>query len=97
MFQTKEYRKETFTVSTDRSKVDLNKVCDFLARSYWANNRKRETIMKSIEHSLCLMEINKSALPASLPIGLYLPIYAMCLSMKIIEEKNLVHGYYNVY
>jgi N-acetylglutamate synthase-like GNAT family acetyltransferase len=49
----KEYTKETFTVSTDRSKVDLNKVCDFLARSYWANNRKRETIMKSIEHSLC--------------------------------------------
>jgi N-acetylglutamate synthase-like GNAT family acetyltransferase len=49
----KEYTKETFTVSTDRSKIDLNKVCDFLARSYWANNRKRETIMKSIEHSLC--------------------------------------------
>jgi N-acetylglutamate synthase-like GNAT family acetyltransferase len=53
LFQIKEYIKETFTVSTDRSKVDLNKVCDFLARSYWANNRKRETIMKSIEHSLC--------------------------------------------
>ncbi|WP_111645488.1 GNAT family N-acetyltransferase [Paranoxybacillus vitaminiphilus] len=49
----KEYTKETFTVSTDRSKIDLNKVCDFLARSYWANKRKRETIMKSIEHSLC--------------------------------------------
>jgi N-acetylglutamate synthase-like GNAT family acetyltransferase len=53
LFQIKEYRKETFIVSTDRSKVDFNKVCDFLARSYWANNRKRETIMKSIEHSLC--------------------------------------------
>ncbi|HZG59302.1 MAG TPA: GNAT family N-acetyltransferase [Anoxybacillus sp.] len=53
MFQIKEYTKETFTVSTDCSKVDLNKVCDFLARSYWANNRKRETVMKSIEHSLC--------------------------------------------
>jgi N-acetylglutamate synthase-like GNAT family acetyltransferase len=53
LFQIKEYTKETFTVSTDRSKVDVNKVCDFLARSYWANNRKRETIIKSIEHSLC--------------------------------------------
>jgi N-acetylglutamate synthase-like GNAT family acetyltransferase len=53
LFQIKEYKKEYFTVSTDRRKVDVNKVCDFLARSYWANNRKRETIKKSIEHSLC--------------------------------------------
>jgi N-acetylglutamate synthase-like GNAT family acetyltransferase len=56
LFQIKEYT----TVSTDRSKVDLNKVCDFLARSYWANNRKRETIMKSIEHSLCFSLFDKN-------------------------------------
>jgi N-acetylglutamate synthase-like GNAT family acetyltransferase len=53
LFQVKEYKQDRFFISTDRNKVDVNKVCAFLERSYWANNRKRETIVKSIEHSLC--------------------------------------------
>ncbi|WP_145136545.1 GNAT family N-acetyltransferase [Paenibacillus sp. Y412MC10] len=40
-------------ISTDKSKLDMDKVCDFLSRSYWANKRPRETILKSIENSIC--------------------------------------------
>jgi N-acetylglutamate synthase-like GNAT family acetyltransferase len=53
LFQVKEYKQGRFFISTDRNKVHVNKVCEFLERSYWANNRNRETIVKSIEHSLC--------------------------------------------
>jgi GNAT superfamily N-acetyltransferase len=40
-------------ISTDRNKVNVDKVCEFLSQSYWANTRKRDTIIKSLEHSLC--------------------------------------------
>jgi len=40
-------------ISTDRTKVNIDKVCEFLSKSYWANKRDRTTIIKSIEHSIC--------------------------------------------
>ena len=44
----------TFYVSTDKSKLDLDVIADFLSnRSYWAKGRSRDTIEKSITHSLC--------------------------------------------
>ncbi|KAF0995175.1 GNAT family N-acetyltransferase [Geobacillus sp. TFV-3] len=33
--------------------MQLDRVCGFLARSYWAHGRSRETIVKSLNHSLC--------------------------------------------
>ena len=48
-----EFSKDGFFLSTDRSKVLIETVCGFLARSHWAANRKRATILKSIENSLC--------------------------------------------
>jgi GNAT superfamily N-acetyltransferase len=43
-----------FHVSTDKTKLDINMIEDFLSRrSYWAKGRSREKIVKSIENSLC--------------------------------------------
>ena len=42
-----------FTISTDKSKLDLEVICGFLSSAYWANQRSRETVLKSLEHSLC--------------------------------------------
>lgn len=42
-----------FTLSTDKSRLSLDTICGFLARSHWAAQRKRATIVKSIENSLC--------------------------------------------
>lgn len=45
---------ESFTVSTDQSKLDITFIEKFLAEdSYWAKGRNRETIQHSIENSLC--------------------------------------------
>lgn len=45
---------ESFTVSTDQSKLDITVIEKFLSEdSYWAKERSRETILRSIENSLC--------------------------------------------
>lgn len=47
-----EYIRNNFTVSDDPARLDMDAICDFLSRAYWAQNRSRETIEKSIMHSL---------------------------------------------
>lgn len=42
-----------YVISDDKSRIDVQTVIDFLARSYWANRRPPERIRKSIEHSIC--------------------------------------------
>ncbi len=47
-----EFKRGSFTISDDTSRLDLDVICDFLSRAYWADKRKRATIEKSIRHSL---------------------------------------------
>jgi GNAT superfamily N-acetyltransferase len=43
-----------FYISTDKSKLDVAMICDFLANNaYWAAGRKRATIEKSIANAFC--------------------------------------------
>lgn len=43
-----------FFISTDKSKLDLNMIEDFLTNtSYWAKGRSAKTIEKSVKNSLC--------------------------------------------
>jgi GNAT superfamily N-acetyltransferase len=42
-----------FLISTDRSKLDLDVIHEFLARSYWATGIPRATVVRAIENSLC--------------------------------------------
>ena len=43
-----------FLISTDKSKLDLDVIHDFLSRdSYWAAGIPRDTVARSIENSLC--------------------------------------------
>jgi GNAT superfamily N-acetyltransferase len=41
------------TISTDKAKLDLAMIHEFLSHSYWAAGVPLETVRKSIEHSLC--------------------------------------------
>ncbi len=41
-------------ISTDKSKLDVHAIHDFLAnRSYWAKGRSYDTVKQSVENSLC--------------------------------------------
>lgn len=42
-----------YYISTDKSKLNIKTINTLLKQSYWANERSEETIMKSIENSIC--------------------------------------------
>ena len=48
-----ESRREEFLVSTDRTRLDLDVIHEFLTKCYWAKGIPREVVARSIEHSLC--------------------------------------------
>ncbi len=46
-------RRGQFLISTDPTRLDLDMIHGFLANCYWAKGIPRETLQRSIEHSLC--------------------------------------------
>ncbi|EFM12689.1 GCN5-related N-acetyltransferase [Paenibacillus curdlanolyticus YK9] len=42
-----------YVITDNKTKLDIEVVSDLLSRSYWANERSRERIVKSIEGSVC--------------------------------------------
>ena len=47
-----ETKKDNFTISTDPARLDLDAICDFLTRAYWALGRPRERTERAISNSL---------------------------------------------
>ena len=41
-------------ISSDKSRLDLELIYNFLTNSYWAKGRTKETIQKCVEGSVCL-------------------------------------------
>ena len=56
-----EERKNNFIISTDKSKLDINIIFDYLTNSYWAEGIPLETVKTSIANSVCfgIYENNK--------------------------------------
>ncbi len=49
-----EYRRDNYLISTDRARLDITAIHDFLAnRSYWAQGRPRPIVERAIRNSLC--------------------------------------------
>lgn len=48
-----ESRRGEFTISTDRSRLNLEVIHGFLTNCYWAKGIPRDVIARSIEQSLC--------------------------------------------
>jgi len=48
-----EWKHEEFTVTDERSRLDLAVIHSFLLRSYWAPDVPLEIVRRSIENSLC--------------------------------------------
>jgi GNAT superfamily N-acetyltransferase len=43
---------EEYEITDDPTRIDLDAVCDFLGRSYWAKNRERCTILRSMTNAI---------------------------------------------
>ncbi len=48
-----QWRREGYTISTDRARLDRAAIHGFLQDSYWAKGIPREVVDKSIHNSLC--------------------------------------------
>ena len=46
-------RRMSHEISTDKSRLDLDAIHAYLARSYWSPGVPREIVARAIEHSLC--------------------------------------------
>lgn len=47
-----EVKRDQFTISTDPARLDVDVICDFHTRAYWAKGRPRERTIRSLENSL---------------------------------------------
>jgi hypothetical protein len=49
-----EYKRDGYLITTDKRKLNIDIIHQFLSeRSYWAQGRSKDTVRKSIDHSLC--------------------------------------------
>jgi GNAT superfamily N-acetyltransferase len=49
-----DWQRDNYLLTDDRSRLDLDATCALLHTTYWAADRSRELIEKSIQHSVCL-------------------------------------------
>ena len=49
-----EWRRDEYLLTDDARRLDLDVVCALLHSTYWADDRPRSVIEKSIRHSVCL-------------------------------------------
>jgi GNAT superfamily N-acetyltransferase len=47
-----EWRRDTYVVSTDRSRLDLDVIHEFLREAYWSPGIPREVVERAVAHSL---------------------------------------------
>jgi hypothetical protein len=47
-----EWHRGAYTISTNRTRLDLDMIYTFLAHSYWAEDIPRALVQRSIDHSL---------------------------------------------
>jgi GNAT superfamily N-acetyltransferase len=52
MQQTIEVHRDSFTISTDPSRLDVDAIVDMLQRAYWAKGRPRERTERALKNSL---------------------------------------------
>jgi GNAT superfamily N-acetyltransferase len=48
-----EWKNGDYIISTEKSKIDVDEVHQFLSHSYWAENVPKNIVQKSIDNSFC--------------------------------------------
>lgn len=82
--------KKNYTISTDNKKLDINLITHFLNKvSYWAKDRGKEAIEKSIANSLCfgVFDENNKQVGFARVITDY-AVFAWLLDVFIIQEHQ---------
>ena len=80
------WEKDNFTISSERSRVDIDTLHDMLSRSYWAKDRPREDIEKSVANSLCFSLLKDEEQIGFARVLTDAMAYAIILDMIIRED-----------
>lgn len=48
-----EWRHDSYLLTDDANRLDIDAICTLLQQTYWAAKRPRELVEKCIQHSLC--------------------------------------------
>ena len=77
----------TFYVSTDKAKLDIELIHNFLTNeSYWAKGRSLKTVRKSIEHSLCFGVYHEDRLVGFARVVTDYSVIAWIMDVFIIDQ-----------
>jgi len=83
-----EYKSAGYTISTDKSKLDLNVIHGYLSRSYWAENIPVEIVKRSVDNSLCFgVYVNEKQIGFARVISDY-TTFAYLADVFILEEER---------
>jgi len=80
------WEKDKFKISSEKKQVNIDILHDMLSRSYWAKDRSREDVEKSVANSLCfslLKDQEQIGFARVLTDGM---AYAIILDMIIRED-----------
>ena len=47
------WNKDDYFLTDDFDRIDIDKVCDLLSKTYWARKRSKDIIIKSLSKSIC--------------------------------------------
>ena len=80
-----------YKFSDNKSLISINKVCELLENSYWANNRKKEINIKAIENSICIgIYLKEEMVGFARLVTDYATMYWLC--DVIIDENHRKNG-----
>ncbi|MDR2718954.1 MAG: GNAT family N-acetyltransferase [Treponema sp.] len=75
-----------YKFSDNKNLISIDKVCELLGNTYWANNRKKEITIKAIENSLCIgIYLKEEMIGFARIVTDYATMYWLC--DVIIDEK----------
>ena len=80
------WKKDNYTISTEKKHVDIDILHDMLSRSYWAKDRSREDVEKSVLNSLCFSLLKDDELVGFARVLTDVMAYAIILDMILKEE-----------
>jgi len=80
------WEKDSFTISSEKQHVNIDTLHDMLSQSYWAKDRTRDEVEKSVANSICFSLLKNDELIGFARVLTDSMAYAIILDMII--RKN---------
>ncbi len=80
------WEKDNFKISSEKKQVNIDTLLDMLSRSYWAKDRSREDVDKSVANSLCFSLLKDQEQIGFARVLTDAMAYAIILDMIIRED-----------